>query len=128
MGNLWNHGENVVPSCHQLCINKSHGHWLLGDGLQFINFAYHELCDELANQIILDSLGDLEVNVFDVKLEYLIVCIKHHVLELFIFEIFFFFCMDLIGNKAIIILVLMLDPKFKSTWTWWPVTWVGECM
>jgi hypothetical protein len=32
----------------------------------------------------------LEVNVFDVKLEDLIVCIKHHVLEVRIFEIIFF--------------------------------------
>jgi hypothetical protein len=37
--------------------------------LQFMISTHHKFCDECANQIMPNSLGDLEVNVFNVKLK-----------------------------------------------------------
>ncbi len=50
-------------------MNPSHGHWLLGNTLQFIISTCHELCNEPAHQTILDNLLDPNATTFDAKLE-----------------------------------------------------------
>jgi hypothetical protein len=57
-------------------MNPSHGHWLLGNTLQFIIFACHVLCNELAHQTILDNLFDPNATIFYAELEKLQICMK----------------------------------------------------
>jgi hypothetical protein len=54
-------------------LNQKCEHWLFEDALKFNIFDICELHDELANWIIFNNLGDLEVNVCDTKLEDLII-------------------------------------------------------
>jgi hypothetical protein len=51
--------------------------------LHFIITKTQELCDEVVNVVVPKRMGDLEVNVFDTKLEEHIVHMKHQVLEFF---------------------------------------------
>jgi hypothetical protein len=45
--------------------------------------------DEVANVVVYDNMGDLEVNLFDAVLEELMVCMKCQVLK--VLPTFFFF-------------------------------------
>ncbi len=60
----------VVISC---VLNQNCEHWFFEDAFKFNIFDICELHDELANWIIFNNLGDLEVNVCDTKLEDLII-------------------------------------------------------
>jgi hypothetical protein len=55
-------------------MNPSHGHSLLGNTLQFIDSTWHELCNELAHQTILNNFFDPNATTFDAKLEELQIC------------------------------------------------------
>jgi hypothetical protein len=65
----------------------------------------------LSNQIIPNSLIDLEANVFDEKLKELMMHMKYQVLKVrFLSSISY---THLIRKKRFIILVLMSNPRFK---------------
>ncbi len=58
--------------------------------LQFMISTYHKLFDECANQIMPNSLGDWEVNVFDVKSKNIMFCfMNRQSLEVFLPFTFF---------------------------------------
>jgi hypothetical protein len=54
-------------------LNQNRKHWLLKDALQFVITRVHEFHDDVANLVVLDSMGDLEANAFDGKLVELMV-------------------------------------------------------
>jgi hypothetical protein len=72
----------------------------------------HEMHDEVANVVVYDNMGDLEVNLFDAVLEELMVCMKCPLLE--ILQPFFSFLHGFDKKRAHNMLALMLDLKFKS--------------
>jgi hypothetical protein len=84
----------LSPIVIGIVLNQSFGHGLLGEALHFVITKMHEMRDEVANVVVYDNMGDLEVNLFDVVLEELMVCMKCQVLK--VFQPFFFFCMGLI--------------------------------
>jgi hypothetical protein len=67
----------LSPIMIGLVLNQSHGHWLFGDVLQFVISKTCEVCDELANVVILNNLGDLKVNAFGATLIKLVIHMKH---------------------------------------------------
>ncbi len=69
-----------------------------------------EFCDDLANYVVHDSFGDLEVNEFDQELEKIMMHTEIQILECF-FCLSPFLYMDLMGKENI--LALMLDLKFN---------------
>jgi len=84
----------------------------LEDVLQFMISTYHKLCDECANQIMPNSLGDWEVNVFDVKSKNIMFrFMNRQSLEVFLPFTFFRWIWEENGHN---ILALMLDPMTKS--------------
>jgi hypothetical protein len=64
-------------------LNKSWGHWLLRNALQFIISMCQEIKKDLKFQRVIDSLTKKEVNIFDLGFKQLIVWMNHQVLEAF---------------------------------------------
>ncbi len=81
-----------------------------GVTLSFIISMCQEFCDDFANYVVHDSLGDLEVNELDQELEEFMMHMKIQILECF-FCLWPSLCMDLMGEKNI--LTLMLDLRFN---------------
>jgi hypothetical protein len=84
----------------------------LKDVLQFMISTYHKLCDECANQIMPNSLGDWEANAFDINLKK----IMFHFMNCQSLEIFipFTFFHGFERKRGHNILALMLDPMIKG--------------
>lgn len=68
------------------------------------------MCFHPFGEVVLDNLANLEVNVFDYKLEKLVVLLKHQVLN--VLNPFFFKCIQ--KTKGHNIFALILDLKYKN--------------
>jgi len=64
-------------------LNQNYKHWPLKDALQFIITKACEFRDDVVNLVVPNNMGDLEANVFDVKLIELTIHMKHQTLEVF---------------------------------------------
>jgi hypothetical protein len=82
--------------------------------LQYVINKTYEVCDELINVVVPNSLGDLEANAFDVKLTKLMIRMKLQILE--IFQPFLSFMHGFDKKRGHKMLVLIFDPSFKNMW------------
>jgi hypothetical protein len=82
--------------------------------LQYVINKTYEVCDELINVVVPDSLGDLETNAFDVELTKLMICMKLQILE--VLQPFLSFMHGFDKKRGHNMLVLILDPSFKNMW------------
>jgi hypothetical protein len=87
--------------------------------LQYVINKTYEVCDELINVVVPDSLGDLETNAFDVELTKLMICMKLQILE--VLQPFLSFMHVFDKKRGHNMLVLILDPSFKIC-GWWLIT------
>ncbi len=104
--------KTLAPIITKCILNQNDGHQLLGDTLQFIIFTCHELCDEIAHKIVLDSLVDIDAIIFYTMLEKLQICMKHQIPEVFFHFIYFLHGFD--RRKSHQMLVFMLYLKFTN--------------
>jgi hypothetical protein len=82
--------------------------------LQYVINKTYEVHDELINVVVLNSLGDLEANAFDVKLTKLIINMKLQILE--VLQPFLSFMHGFDKKRGHNMLVLILDPSLKNMW------------
>jgi hypothetical protein len=82
--------------------------------LQYVINKTYEVCDELINVVVPNSLGDLEANAFDVELTKLMICMKLQILENL--QPFLSFVHAFEKKRGHNMLVLILDPSFKNMW------------
>jgi hypothetical protein len=57
-------------------LNQSHEHWFLGNALHLFITKTWEFHDEVVDAIVPNNMGDLEANVFYIKLDDLMVHMK----------------------------------------------------